>query len=136
MGTKLSRDGLKALLQTHVVELYFFRRNEKHGVKGSDPFVRRFLGTLDKNLLLSLPGRLTLNYQVPTHLPAYNPVQHNVIFTWDLMWQDWRAIPVEATTVIAAHPTHTQVEQEKFWRWFNAYLAKMSAADKLRFMRG
>jgi hypothetical protein len=128
---QLSRDGLKQLLQTHVVEIFFVRRNEKMGF----PPTRRMLTTLDKNLLLSLPGRFTLNYQVPTHPPAYNPVQHNVIFTWDIIWQSWRAIPVEWVRVLNAMPTHTQKDQEKFWKFFEGYLAKMSPMDKLRFMK-
>ena len=134
MSQRLSREGLKALLQTHVVELAFARRNHKLGFKGQNPYMRRMLGTLDALLLQSLPGRLTLNYQIPVHPPAYNPVEHNVIFTYDLMWQEFRAVPVESTFIIAAHPTHTQKDQEKFWRFFEAFLAKMSPQDKLRFM--
>ena len=136
MAKKLSRDGLKALLQLHVVEIVIIRRNEKHGVMGSDPFIRRMLCTLDKNLLQSLAGRLTFNYQMATHPPAYNPVQKNVVFAWDLLWQDWRAVAVEGTIVVAAHPTHTNEDQLKFWTFFNAYLAKMSPMQKMQFMRG
>ena len=134
MAQRLSRDGLKVLLQTHVVELFFPRRNEKHGFKGQNPFMRRMMCTLDKNLLQSLPGRLTLNYQVPINPPAYNPLEKNVVFCWDIFWQDWRALPVELVVVVAAHPVHTQKDQEKFWKFFEGYFAKMSAADKLRFM--
>lgn len=134
MSRRLSRDGLKTLLQTHVVELSFVRRHEKFGVRGQNPHVRRMLCTLDGNLLQSLPGRFTLNYQIPINPPAYNPIEKNVVFCWDILWQDWRAIPVEYVIVITAIPVHTQKDQEKFWTLFEGFFAKMSAADKLRFM--
>ena len=130
----LSRDGLKFLLQTHIVELFFVRRNEKFGFRGQNPHIRRMLCTLDAHFLQSISGRLTLNYQIPTNPPAYNPVEKNVIFVWDILWQDWRAIPVEWVRVITAIPTKTKEDQEKFWVLFESFFAKMSAADKLRFM--
>lgn len=128
---KLSRSGLQTLLRESVAEIFFVRRNEKLGF----PQTRRMMCSLDKNLLNSLAGRLTLHYQVPTQPPAYNPLEKNVLFVYDLLWQDWRAIPCESTYVINAMPTHTKTAQDKFWKFFEAYLAKMSAADKLKFMK-
>ena len=130
----LSRDGLRKLLQTHVVELTFVRRHEKFGAKGQNPYSRRMLCTLDATFLQSLAGRFTLNYQIPSHPPAYNPLAHNIVFVWDILWQDWRAIPVEMVVAVNAMPVHTKKDQENFWRFFEGYLAKMSPADKLKFM--
>ena len=127
----LSVDGFRRLCETHVVEALFTRRHEKAGW----PWGRRILCTLDRNLLLSLPGRVTLNFYVPTHPPAYIAKAFNLVVTWDIMWQAWRAIPVESLNIISALPTHTKADQGKFWTLFAARLAVMTPQEKMEFMK-
>jgi hypothetical protein len=128
---KLSVNGLQAMMQKSVVELVFIRRHEKQGW----PLGRRMLCTLDKALLLSLPGRMTLNFRNPTHPPPYNAKAYNLVVTWDIFWQDFRAIPVDSVQVVSFFPTHTKKEQEKFWAYFSARFQNMTASDKEAFMK-
>lgn len=128
---KLSYDGLFKVLSSSVVELLFTRRIPKWGW----PAGRRMLCTLDLKLLLSLPGRITLNYKVPTHPPPYVAKEHNLIVVFDIFWQDWRAIPVDSVLVVSMVKTTNKKEQEKFWEYFRARFQEMSAADKINFMR-
>lgn len=128
---KLSYNGLMTLMQNHVVELLFIRRHEKEGW----PIGRRMLCTLDRNLLKSLAGRVTLNFRAPTHPPPYVARAYNLVVTWDIFWQDWRAIPVDSVVVVAFFPTHNKKDQDKFWAYFEARFHQMSAQDKVAFMK-
>jgi hypothetical protein len=78
---------------------------------------------------------MTLNYRVPTQPPPYNPKAYNLVITWDIFWQDYRAIPVESVQVISFHPTHNKADQEKFWQYFSARFQNMTASDKTAFMK-
>jgi hypothetical protein len=126
----LSYVGLRQLLNSHVVELVFTRRHLKMGYS----IGRRMLCTLDKNLLNSLPGKITLNFRMPTQPPAYNAKAYNLIVVWDLFWQDYRAIPVDAVNVVSAIPSRTKKEQEEYWKYHVMRFQNMSAKDKERYM--
>tara|TARA_R110000822_G_scaffold285247_2_gene406608 strand:- start:2253 stop:2648 length:396 start_codon:yes stop_codon:yes gene_type:complete len=128
---KLSTEGLMALMQQNVVELAFTRRHAKAGW----PMGRRMLCTLDRNLLLSLPGRMTLNFKVPSSPPPYIAAQYGLVTTFDLFWQDWRNIPVAATAVVSAIPSHTKQQQDEFWAYFSSRFQEMNAQDKISFMK-
>lgn len=127
----ISAQGLKQLLQSNVAELSFIRRHEKYGW----PAGRRMLCTLDRNLLLSLPGRMTLNFKVPSHPPAYPAEAYNLVCVFDLFWQNWRMIPTETTNIVTVIPSHTKKQQDEFWKYFSASLQYMSAQDKEKFMK-
>ena len=125
---RLSREGLKYLLLTHLVELRFTRRvPAKFGGKPT----RRMLCTLDPLLLNSVLGKKILGFKKPTQLPAYNPATKNLLFVWDLFRQDWRAVSMESCDIVTAVTTRPQ---KTFWEYFNTVLIKMTPAQKAGFM--
>lgn len=126
----LSPNGFKSLLQTNIVEAVFTRRNVKAGWSGT----RRILCTLDKNLLLSLAGRMALNYNPPKYPPAYNASAYNLVVVWDLFWQDWRAIPTDSLSVVSVIPCHTKKQQDEFWKYFSDFLQQLTPPQKENFM--
>lgn len=123
---KLSLSGLSALLKSNAAEVRFRRRRQ-----GPGPF-RRMLCTNDLKLLMSIPGKLALNYRRPTGLPPYNPTAYNLLCVWDIFMQDFRMIPVDAVDVISVIPT---TPPDAFWNYFNEKLATMSAVEKMSFMQ-
>lgn len=123
---KLSLGGLSSLLKSNAAELRFRRRRA-----GPTPF-RRMLATNDLKLLMSIPGKLALNYRRPTGLPPYNPTQYNLLCVWDIFMQDFRMVPVDAVDVISVLPT---TPADEFWNYFNERLATMNAFEKMSFMR-
>jgi len=127
---RLSPIGFQQLLQQNVVECAFIRRHQK---KGWQPH-RRMLCTLDKNLLNSLPGRISLNFTNPVYPPPYPAAAHKLVVVWDLFWQDWRAVPMESIDVVTVIPSHTKGQQNVFWAYFSTFLSKLSPQDKKAFM--
>lgn len=127
---KVSALGFKQLLQSNVVEAAFVRRHEKAGWKPT----RRILCTLDRNLLSSMAGRVALNFNNPTHPPPYPAQAYNLVVVYDLMWQDWRAVPAETLDVVTVIPSHTKAQQDQFWAYFSAFLSKLTPQNKMAFM--
>lgn len=127
---QLSYNGMVQLLRKHVVELVFVRRHEKPNWN----IVRRMLCTNDRNLLLSLPGRLTLKYRPPWNFPPYDAKEHNLVVAYDIMWLDYRAIPVEGVQIVSAMPTHNKKDQEIFWEYFTWKYLNMASNEKEKFM--
>lgn len=121
----------KKLLESNVVELSFSRRNSKRGF----PRNRRMLCTNSYALLGSLGGRMALNFKVPTQPPAYDAKDYDLIITWDIFQQDFRAIPLEAVFIISAIPVSTKEELEQFWTYFDEAIRPMSSRSKKGFMR-
>lgn len=127
---KLSRAGLEQILAQAVVELKFPRRR----LKKNRPAFRRMLCSNDFELLNSMAGRTALNFQPPTHPPPYGILHYSsygLVCTWDLFMQDWRMFGADSCDVITIMPTKPP---EKFWAYFNVYLAKMGPGDKMAFM--
>jgi hypothetical protein len=124
---RVSQAQLLALLEINVLELRFFRRNPKVGWNDA----RRMLVTNDRLLLNSAPGQLALRFKPPTHAPAYNWRMKNLACGWDIMWQEYRMIPVESCDVVTILPARPS---EKFWEYFNVYLHAMSPQQKIEFM--
>lgn len=122
---KLSIGGLKQLCQTNIVELKFVRRTKV------TPPTRRMLATLDATILNSELGKKVLNFKPPVKTPAYNATSKGLLTVWDLLFQDWRNIPVEACEVVSTVPSRPP---EKFWDYFNKVLGKMTAQQKAAFM--
>lgn len=122
---KLSIGGLKQLCQTNVVELKFVRRTKV------TPPTRRMLATLDPMILDSELGRKILNFKPPTKNAAYDAASRGLLTVWDLIFQDWRNIPVEGCEVVSTVPSRPP---EKFWEYFNKVLGKMTAQQKAAFI--
>lgn len=128
---KLSRDGLRILLATHVVELGFTRRRLKIGWN----FTRRMLCTNSKPLLGTIAGRIALGFKPPKGIGLkYNPATKDLVVAYDILWQDFRQIPVESNEIITAIPVETPEEVELFWLYFDKRLKDMSPQEKIQFM--
>ena len=123
---RLGRTALAILLQRNVVELRFIRRHAKF----NHPPHRRMLCTNDKVLLLSAPGKMILNFERPIGSLPYDAGQHNLVITYDIMMQNWRAIPCESVEVIAVVKTNPP---SHFWDYFMKSIAPMSGMQKLQF---
>jgi hypothetical protein len=113
-----------------IAELRFSRRREKFGWS---PY-RRALISNDMTLLNSAPGQLALHFKPPMHPPPYPWITKNLVCCWDILWQDWRMIPVETCDVITVFPTAKPEDVTNWWIYFGEFLAKMSASDKMAFM--
>ena len=124
--------GLLSLLNNNVVELVFVRRHPKAGF----PRTRRMFCTNSKALLLSISGKIALHHKAPTGAGLkYIPSMKNLVVTWDIMMQDYRQIPLEGVHVKQLHPVGNEQEIEKFWEFFRDVLSKMSAEEKISFMK-
>lgn len=124
---KLSLGGLKTLCETNVVEIKFQRRL----IVSGKPPTRRILATLDRKILDSKLGRDILHFKQPTQSPAYNTAAKGLLTVWDILYQNWRNIPVANCDVVSVIPS---TPPEKFWEYFNKTIANMSAAQKAAFM--
>ena len=102
------------------------------------------LMTLDPLLLNSYAGKKILNFRKPNFPPAYNAASKNLLFVWDIVMQDWRAVPVESSTIVRAIPTRspknpnntiqTRKAQADWWEFFNSTILKMTPGQKSAFM--
>lgn len=128
---ELSYRGLEKLLQTHIVELVFGRRNPKQGW----PNTRRMLCTTSRLVLNSIAGKVELNFRVPSNPLPYDAEEKELIIAWDLLWQDFRAIPHETASVIYAIPVRNKNEIDEFWKYFKKGLKPMTPEQKIKFMR-
>jgi hypothetical protein len=111
---KLSIGGLKFVRRTKVT-----------------PPTRRMLATLDPMILDSELGRKILNFKPPTKSASYDASSKGLLTLWDLIFQDWRNIPVEACEIVSTVPSRPP---EKFWEYFNKVLGKMTAQQKAAFI--
>lgn len=128
----LNQQSLLTACQNAVVELRFGRRRIKNGWS---PY-RRALVTNNITMLNSAPGQMALHFKPPTQPPKYPWIEKNLVCVWDIMWQDWRMIPVESCDVITMIPVQTPEEIEKWWSYFNLFLENMGPQDKVAFMNG
>lgn len=122
----LSIGGLKRLCSSNAVELKFVRRN-----KLRIPSTRRMLCTLDASLLNSTLGKEVLNFKPPRFSPPYNAASKGLLVVWDIIMQDWRAIPVDSCEVVTAVSTKPV---KTFWEYFDKVLSKMTPSQKKTFM--
>jgi hypothetical protein len=125
----ISRENLKALARTHVCEVKFRRRRP---IKGKSLY-RRMLCTSAQNILLSLDGRVTLNYRPttppPYMNPYYNPDRKNLVILWDIIMHDYRAINMSYCNLIAKVPAN-----DEFWKYFIKEIYPKSANQKAAWM--
>jgi hypothetical protein len=87
--------------------------------------------TNDGLLLNSAAGKTALNFRVPTGRLKFNPLQKNLVVTWDIFMQDYRLVPAESVEVVSVVPT---TPPDEFWKYFSDVLSKMTATDKQLFM--
>ena len=127
---RLSMSGIAALLSTNVVELRFRRRR----VKPNFNIERRMLCTNDQLLLNSMGGMHILNYRPVGHGSGlkYNPTMKNLVISWDLLMQDWRAINCNDCDVVSV--LQSSPNPDKFWTYFTEKIATMGADQKMVFM--
>lgn len=123
---RISLGSLKNLLENNVCEIKFARRRPVEG----EPATRRMLCTNSVQLLNSVNGKVLLNYKQPRRMPKFNPVNKNLIITWDIFMQDFRCINMESCELIKTIP----VANDEFWKYFNDSLRFMSVIEKERFM--
>lgn len=72
---------------------------------------------------------MALNFKPATNPPEYNPLQKNLIVTWDIFMQGYRTINMDACELISVIPANQQ-----FWNYFADNLTNMSSAQKINFM--
>jgi hypothetical protein len=80
-------------------------------------------------LLNSAKGRTALNFKPTGQSPTYNPTSKNLILTWDIFEQDYRAISMDSCDLISIIPAN-----DLFWEYFVNKLKPMSASEKVAFM--
>ena len=125
----VSRDGLKVLLNENILEIRFIRRRQKGGQLPS----RRMICTNSKSLLNNIGGKIALKFDPPHGPPPYDPNQHNLVFAWDIMMAQYRAIPAESADVVAVMPLKTKEDMDKFWQYFTEFLAKLRPIERVGF---
>ena len=125
---RLGRTALAILLQTNAAELRFRRRIEKPGFND----YRRMLCTNDKKLLLSVPGKQVLNYNVPHGNLKYDPSAKNLVAVWDIFLQNYRMVNCNDVEVIAV--IKTSPDPAPFWKYFYERMVGMSSTQKAQFM--
>lgn len=128
---QLTYTGLQQLLANAVIEVRFKRRHEK---PGAAPW-RRMLCTNSPKILKSLPGRVSLFYKDPKGVGLrFIPQQKNLMPTWDIFWQDFRLISLDAYDIVSVIPANTEEDLIKWWAYFNVVLLELSPQDKQAFM--
>jgi hypothetical protein len=124
---RLTLQGLDALCLTNLVELKFIRRIKK----SSSLPTRRMLCTRDMRILNSSQGRMVFNFLPPIKSAPYDAKSKNLLPVFDIIFQDWRNIPVESVMVMMAIPTNPQ---KPFWEYFDRVLRKMTKVQKKDFI--
>jgi hypothetical protein len=121
---KVTRAELQSLLLSNVAEIRFRRRS-------SDPTrapFRTMLCTNSNDILYSTNGRTTLNFKPPVNSIKYSPPAKNIVLTWDILMQEFRAVAMDQCEVLEKYPA------DKFWEMFNERFYVMSPEQKLLYM--
>lgn len=123
-----SARSMQQLLAENICEIVFVSR--------SDGNMRRMLCTNNKLLLNSDPGKMALGFKPPKGVGLkYFPHSKGLVVTWDVMWQDYRQIPLESANVVSAIPLKSEEDVWNFWLFFDKKLQNMSSMEKNSFMR-
>ena len=72
---------------------------------------------------------MALNFKPTYKPPEYNPMQKNLILTWDIFMQDYRSINMDSCQLISTIPAN-----DLFWNYFTEKLTNMNASQKIAFM--
>lgn len=122
---KIGRAQLQNLLLDNVAEIRFRRRV-------NDPTrapYRTMLCTNSNELLQSVNGRITLNFKSPSQGLKFNPASKNIVMTWDILMQEFRAVSMDECELINKYPAN-----DEFWKVFNEKFYPMSPEQKLLYM--
>lgn len=122
---KITRSSLQSLLLNSVAEIRFQRRT-------SDPTrapYRTMLCTNSNSLLYSVNGRTTLNFKPPSRSLKYNPLSKNIVVTWDILMQEFRAVSMDDCELLQEYPAN-----DEFWKVFNEKFYTMSPEQKILYM--
>jgi hypothetical protein len=127
-------------LQLYVAEIVFVRRR-----KAKDPAVsvktRRMICTLNYKLLNSAFGKKNLKFRPPLQTAFYNASKKGLVTVWDIIMQDWRNIDINSSAIIQKGgadslpmAVNTEEEMTKFINFYDKKIARMTVAEKRRFM--
>jgi len=122
---KIARASLQSLLLQNVAEIRF-RRRTMDSIRS--PY-RTMLCTNSNEILYGVNGRTTLNFKPPKKAIKYIPAAKNIVLTWDLLMQEFRAVSMEDCEVINKYPA-----TDEFWKMFNEKFFIMSPEQKLLYM--
>jgi len=139
-----------------------YRDNRPRNAFGAPTVSPRWLGkpyrtmlcTLDMTLLKSDAGRISLGFREPSKWSSSSRIG-NTITVWDILWQDWRCIPVDGNLeVLSLIPTsifpgvlqggnigpyrrRIIEEQRKIcWRLIGGNFSSMKPRQKIKYMDG
>ena len=121
----VQRATLDNVLLNNVCDIRFLRRRSVAGKAAT----RRMWCTKSYSLLNSVNGKVSLNYNPPTHPKQVNESLKNVLVVWDIFMQDYRTISFEQCDLIQQVPA-----DDSFWKFFNDNLYIMSTEQKINFM--
>ena len=79
-------------------------------------------------------GKNILNFVRPTKGPPYNAESKGLVVVWDIIMQNWRAIPADSCEVAVVFNLTTKADQAKFFNFFDKVIMKMTASQKKNFM--
>ena len=122
---KVGRAQLQNLLLDNVAEIRFRRRV-------NDPTrapYRTMLCTNSDALLQSINGRVTLNFKPPKQGLKFSPAGKNIVMTWDILMQEFRAVSMDDCELLNKYPAN-----DEFWKVFNEKFFVMSPAQKVLYM--
>jgi hypothetical protein len=122
---KIGRASLQSLLLNNVAEIRFRRRSNDP----TRPPYRTMLCTNSDNILKGINGQITLNFDPPNQGPKYNPASKNIVITWDILMQEFRAVSMDDCELLNQYPAG-----EEFWKVFNEKFYPMSAEQKVLYM--
>lgn len=122
---KVGRARLQSLLLENVAEIRFRRRvNDPTRV----PY-RTMLCTNSDELLQSINGRVTLNFKPPKQGLKFSPASKNIVMTWDILMQEFRAVSMDDCELLNKYPAN-----DEFWDVFNKKFFVMSPEQKVLYM--
>ena len=87
------------------------------------------LCTNSYELLNSARGRTALNFKPTSSSPTYNPTSKNIVLTWDIFMQNYRAVSMDMCELVTLLPAN-----DSFWTYYAETLSNMSADEKMTFM--
>ena len=102
----------------------------RHPKKGWDEYRRMLCTKFPSPILLQPDISKALNYTRPTNPQPYNPVPKNLVFVWDIIKQEHRAVNCNQCFVEAYVP----LDKDNFLSFFKDWLSKLNAVQKMQWM--
>ena len=128
MASGVDMQALSSALAQNVLIVRFDPRGGSRGW-------RRMLCTNNMEFLHSTVGTVTLKYNYSFGVGLkYNPWEHGLVVAWDILYQNWRQIPIESARVEHAVSLNPDDGYEEFLKYYYRMLDNMDSWDKMRFM--